>query len=210
MRPVWHCVYSGVAELWKGTEVVSYVARLTHALSNLDALTKRSKSSMSITAPQTLYNKPRLFLQLPDIVQPMADNHITELESFSDVFLPPSTDVPFSSMDPSSAVRVGLPPRIVGRQLTEQMNSLDFVGCVPNPTWRRGSPYGSATRAAAGFRNLRQTRKVCQLSVIHSRQWIVNDTSVTYWMITSPQVALAQAEGLRCGVFCRVVIFVAS
>lgn len=146
---------------------------------------------MSITAPQTLYHKPRLSLQLPDIVQPMADNHICELESFSDVFLPPSSDVPFSSMDPSSTIRVGLPPRIVGRQLSEQILSHDFVGCVQNPTWRRGSSYGSATRAVAGIRNLRQTRKACQLS----RQWILYITSLTYWMITSPQVALAQAEG---------------
>lgn len=100
-------------------------------------------------------------MQLPDIVQPMADNHICELESFSDVFLPPSNDIPFSAVDLSSTIRVGLPPRIVSRQLLEQMNAHDFVGCVQNPTWRRGSSYGSASRAAAGIRNLRQTRKVC-------------------------------------------------
>lgn len=94
------------------------------------------------------------------MVQPMVENHICELESFSDVFLPASSDVPFSAVDNSTAVRVGLPPRIVGRALSEQMMAHEFVGYVPNPAWRRGSPYGSATRAVAGLRNMRQTRKV--------------------------------------------------
>jgi hypothetical protein len=100
-------------------------------------------------------------MQLPDIVLPTANNHICEPESFSDVLLPPSNDVPFSALDLSSPMHVGLPPRIVGRHLLEQMNALDFVGYVQNPTWRRGSSYGSATSAVAGIRNMRQSRKVC-------------------------------------------------
>lgn len=99
-------------------------------------------------------------MQLPDIVQPLAENHVCELESFSDVFLPATTDVPFSAMDMSTPIRVGLPPRIVGKHLLEQMNAHDFVGYVPNPYWRRGSSQGSASRAVAGIRNLRQTPKV--------------------------------------------------
>ncbi|KAG0613820.1 hypothetical protein M758_6G131500 [Ceratodon purpureus] len=122
-----------------------------------------------------LVNLHSLPTELPDIVQPMADNHICELESFSDVFLPPSNDVPFSAVDLSSPIRVGLPPRIVGRHLLEQMNAHDFVGYVQNPTWRRGSSYGSATRAVAGIRNLRQTRKID----IKGQSALAQRTSVT-------------------------------
>nr|XP_024386798.1 PAN2-PAN3 deadenylation complex catalytic subunit Pan2-like isoform X3 [Physcomitrium patens] len=107
-----------------------------------------------------LVNLHSLPTELPDIVQPLAENHVCELESFSDVFLPATTDVPFSAMDMSTPIRVGLPPRIVGKHLLEQMNAHDFVGYVPNPYWRRGSSQGSASRAVAGIRNLRQTPKI--------------------------------------------------
>lgn len=144
-------------------EVVWTAARLSYVLLYFYPLEENKKRNLHICSELVPWSNLHEFLvvvQLPDMVQPMVENHICELESFSDVFLPASSDVPFSAVDNSTAIRVGLPPRIVGRALSEQMMAHEFVGYVPNPAWRRGSPYGSATRAVAGLRNMRQTRKV--------------------------------------------------
>jgi len=96
--------------------------------------------------------------QLPGVSS--TQSHISEQDSFTNVYIPGSSNTPFSAIDTSMPIRVGLPPRMVERVLLEQMSAVDFVGYVPNPHWRRGIPFGDASCAVAGLRNTRQIWKV--------------------------------------------------
>ncbi len=100
--------------------------------------------------------------QLPGVSS--TQSHISEQDSFTNVYIPGSSNTPFSAIDTSMPIRVGLPPRMVERVLLEQMSAVDFVGYVPNPHWRRGIPFGDASCAVAGLRNTRQIWKVEQRS----------------------------------------------
>ncbi|KAH9536486.1 hypothetical protein CY35_16G002500 [Sphagnum magellanicum] len=98
-------------------------------------------------------------------------SHISEQDSFTNVYIPGSSNTPFSAIDTSMPIRVGLPPRMVERVLLEQMSAVDFVGYVPNPHWRRGIPFGDASCAVAGLRNTRQIWKATSKEQTAANQW---------------------------------------
>ncbi|GBG65163.1 hypothetical protein CBR_g49959 [Chara braunii] len=94
---------------------------------------------------------------LPDVV--VRQVRVDENGPFTLPVLPVTNDVPFSNLDPTATIRVGLPPRIVDKVLLDQMIVNDFIGHVPNPHYRRGLPYGECSRAVAALRNMRLKRK---------------------------------------------------
>ena len=59
---------------------------------------------------------------------------------------------------PGQQLRVGQPPRVVDPQLLAQVKTVDFVGAVANPFYRRGQPAGEAARLAAPLRAARAGR----------------------------------------------------
>ena len=60
-----------------------------------------------------------------------------------------------SDLDPSLAMSVGLPPRVIDPTLLKGMKQVDFVGYLVNPHFSRGKVFGEATRLAAPLLNKR-------------------------------------------------------
>jgi hypothetical protein len=60
-----------------------------------------------------------------------------------------------SDFDPKEKCSVGAPPRIVDPSLLSSSKKADFVTYIPNPHYRKGAPFGAATRAVAAQRAAR-------------------------------------------------------
>jgi PAB-dependent poly(A)-specific ribonuclease subunit 2 len=81
------------------------------------------------------------------------------------LFVPPSFDAAFGdgtaplSALPPGLLRVGAPPRALDAALARDVKTVDFVGYVANPAYRRGLPRGAAAAAVAPLRNARVARR---------------------------------------------------
>eukprot|EP00898_Chlorokybus_atmophyticus_P002747 jgi/Chlat1/3473/Chrsp23S03668 len=100
--------------------------------------------------------------EVPEPVNPRSMVYIDEDGPYSAIPLPATDESLLSSYDPTALYRVGLPPRFVDPELLKQMKQVDFVGYLQNPAYRRGKPYGDATRAVHSLRTARVNSTVDQ------------------------------------------------
>jgi PAB-dependent poly(A)-specific ribonuclease subunit 2 len=66
---------------------------------------------------------------------------------------------PLSDCSVVRTVRVGAPPHALDGAVTRDMKTLDWVGYLPNPAFKRGAPRGDAARGVAALRSARVTRR---------------------------------------------------